>query len=43
MPLAVARAARPRVTTRTYPLEAADEALDDLRAGRFSGAAVSVP
>ena len=30
-----------RVTT--YPLEAAGEALDDLRAGRFSGAAVVVP
>jgi propanol-preferring alcohol dehydrogenase len=30
-----------RVTT--YPLEAANEALDDLRAGRFRGAAVIVP
>ena len=28
---------------RTYPLERANEALDDLRAGRFSGAAVVVP
>ena len=27
----------------TYPLEAANEALDDLRAGRFLGAAVIVP
>jgi alcohol dehydrogenase, propanol-preferring len=30
-----------RVTT--YPLEAANEALEDLRAGRFTGAAVIVP
>ena len=30
-----------RVTT--YPLEAAGEALEDLRAGRFTGAAVIVP
>ena len=27
----------------TYPLERANEALADLRAGRFSGAAVVVP
>ncbi|MGK3988003.1 zinc-dependent alcohol dehydrogenase family protein [Sorangium sp. So ce136] len=37
----------PRVPVRTevnvYPLEAANEALDDLRRGRFSGAAVLVP
>src|SRR4051812_26071066 len=37
----------PRVPVRTevttYPLEAAAGALDDLRAGRFSGAAVIVP
>ncbi|XXT14783.1 hypothetical protein WME94_31505 [Sorangium sp. So ce429] len=37
----------PRVPVRTevdvYPLEAANEALDDLRHGRFSGAAVLVP
>ena len=32
---------RTRVTT--YPLEAAAQALDDLRAGRFTGAAVIVP
>jgi propanol-preferring alcohol dehydrogenase len=32
---------RTRVTT--YPLEAANEALEDLRHGRFSGAAVVVP
>ena len=28
---------------RTYPLELVNEALADLRAGRFSGAAVVVP
>jgi alcohol dehydrogenase, propanol-preferring len=28
---------------RAYPLERANEALADLRAGRFSGAAVVVP
>jgi propanol-preferring alcohol dehydrogenase len=37
----------PRVPVRThiteYPLEAANEALEDLRAGRFTGAAVIVP
>lgn len=37
----------PRVPVRTrvtgYPLEDANEALADLRAGRFSGAAVVVP
>jgi propanol-preferring alcohol dehydrogenase len=37
----------PRVPVRTevtpYPLDAAGRALDDLRAGRFSGAAVVVP
>ena len=27
----------------SYPLEAANEALADLRAGRFTGAAVIVP
>jgi alcohol dehydrogenase, propanol-preferring len=32
-----------RTHVRTYPLERANEALDDLRAGRFSGAAVVVP
>ena len=30
-------------TVHTYPLERANEALDDLRHGRFSGAAVLVP
>lgn len=30
-------------TVHTYPLERANEALDDLRCGRFSGAAVLVP
>jgi propanol-preferring alcohol dehydrogenase len=29
--------------TSTYPLERANEALADLRAGRFEGAAVLVP
>ncbi|UYG08730.1 zinc-dependent alcohol dehydrogenase family protein [Halomonas sp. M4R1S46] len=32
-----------RTETRAYPLEEASRALDDLRAGRFSGAAVLVP
>ena len=38
-------AARLRVSSHTvaYPLERANDALDDLRAGRFSGAAVLVP
>jgi propanol-preferring alcohol dehydrogenase len=41
--LAVAKDARPHIATHVYPLERANEALDDLRAGRFSGAAVLVP
>ena len=32
-----------RVTTHRYALTDADQALDDLRAGRFSGAAVLMP
>ena len=32
-----------RVEARTYPLESANEALDDLRQGRLQGAAVLVP
>ena len=32
-----------QVHTRTYPLQAADQAMDDLRHGRFQGAAVLVP
>ena len=32
-----------RTTTTVYPLDRANEALDDLRAGRFQGAAVLVP
>jgi len=32
-----------QVTTHRYPLDQANNALDDLRAGRFSGAAVLVP
>jgi propanol-preferring alcohol dehydrogenase len=39
----VARAAGVRTHTTTYPLERANEALDDLREGRLSGAAVLVP
>ena len=40
-----AAAARVRLRTATvaYPLEAANQALDDLRAGRFQGAAVLLP
>mgnify|MGYP001238725186 CR=1 FL=1 len=38
-----ARAAGVRTHTTIYPLERANEALDDLRQGRFSGAAVLVP
>ncbi|WP_414474177.1 zinc-dependent alcohol dehydrogenase family protein [Microvirga sp. M2] len=41
--LAVAPEARIRTETVPYPLEAANEALADLRAGRFRGAAVLVP
>jgi propanol-preferring alcohol dehydrogenase len=32
-----------KVQTTTYPLQRANEALADLRAGRFDGAAVLVP
>lgn len=39
----VAKAAGVRTTTRLYPLGQANAALDDLRAGRFQGAAVLVP
>lgn len=44
-PAFFAEAARAGVcaTTRRYPLEAANEALDDLRHGRLDGAAVLVP
>ena len=41
--LAIAARAKVKTTTRVYPLERANEALDDLRAGRFEGAAVIVP
>ena len=41
--LALAPRVPVKTTTRTYPLEAANEALDDLRAGRLEGAAVLVP
>lgn len=39
----LAQRCRLRVTVHPYPLTAANQALDDLRAGRFSGAAVLVP
>jgi len=41
--LAIAAKAGIRTTTTTYRLEKANEALADLRAGRFQGAAVLVP
>jgi propanol-preferring alcohol dehydrogenase len=41
--LAFAAAHRLRVTTHPYPLDAADRALADLKAGRFDGAAVLLP
>ena len=41
--LALAPEVPVRTTVTTYPLEAAAEALEDLRAGRFNGAAVLVP
>ncbi|TCL71096.1 zinc-dependent alcohol dehydrogenase family protein [Rhizobium sp. BK251] len=39
----LARQAGVRTHTTTYPLDKANEALEDLRAGRLSGAAVLVP
>jgi propanol-preferring alcohol dehydrogenase len=41
--LALASDAEVKVTVSRYPLDAANEALDDLRAGRLTGAAVLVP
>ena len=41
--LAFAAAHKLSVTTHPYPLDAADRALADLKAGRFDGAAVLVP
>jgi propanol-preferring alcohol dehydrogenase len=41
--LPLARQAGVKTTTHVYPLARANEALDDLRAGRFAGAAVLVP
>ena len=41
--LALAPRAKVRTTTVRYPLDRANEALDDLRAGRLEGAAVLVP
>jgi propanol-preferring alcohol dehydrogenase len=40
---AVAPSVPVRAETRPYPLEKANEALDDLRTGRLCGAAVLVP
>lgn len=39
----IARRAQVRTHTKTYPLEQANQALDDLRTGRLSGAAVLKP
>ena len=41
--LGVAPEAKVRTTTTPYPLDKANEALDDLRTGRLEGAAVLVP
>ena len=41
--LEIASRARVRTTTTRYPLDKANEALDDLRSGRLEGAAVLVP
>ncbi len=41
--LAFAAAHKLSVTTHPYPLDSADQALADLKAGRFDGAAVLVP
>jgi propanol-preferring alcohol dehydrogenase len=41
--LAVAPQAKVRTATTTYPLDKANEALDDLRSGRLEGAAVLAP
>jgi alcohol dehydrogenase, propanol-preferring len=41
--LALAPQVPVRTSVTTYPLQAAGEALEDLRAGRFTGAAVIVP
>jgi len=41
--LALAPQVPVRTTVTSYPLEAANDAIDDLRAGRFTGAAVVVP
>ncbi|WP_040639098.1 zinc-dependent alcohol dehydrogenase family protein [Microvirga lotononidis] len=41
--LAIVPEARIRTQTTRYPLEAANEALDDLRSGRLQGAAVLTP
>lgn len=39
----IAKRAQVRTHTKVYPLEQANQALDDLRQGRLSGAAVLIP
>jgi propanol-preferring alcohol dehydrogenase len=39
----IAKRAQIRTHTKAYPLEQANQALDDLRAGRLKGAAILVP
>ena len=39
----MAQRAQVRTHTKVYPLEQANQALDDLRMGRLSGAAVLTP
>ena len=39
----IAKRVQVRTHTKVYPLEQANRALDDLRMGRLSGAAVLVP
>ena len=39
----IATSAKVRTHTEVYPLEQANQALDDLRSGRLTGAAVLVP
>jgi propanol-preferring alcohol dehydrogenase len=41
LPMAARAGVRPQVVT--YPLSEANQALDDLRGGAFSGAAVLIP
>jgi NAD+-dependent secondary alcohol dehydrogenase Adh1 len=41
--MALAAAGRVEMLTQTYPLEAANEAMDDLDAGRLRGRGILVP